>query len=140
MLIPLVLTAALAGTVACTPTPSAALTVTPATARPGQTVTITLTGCADPSMGGRAEGQLVGDGTTAHTPIEPVDLTPVKPGSHTLTGTTVITPGSGHTVYAVCASDPGNVTEVDLHGKASGVPHADASRPTERSRPSSPRG
>ncbi|NGO74700.1 hypothetical protein G6045_03210 [Streptomyces sp. YC504] len=139
MLIPLVLTAALAGTVACTPTPSASVTVSPTTARPGETVIITLTGCSDPSMGGRAEGQLVGDGTTAHTPIEPVDLAPAKPGGHTLTGTTVITPGTGHTIYAVCAGDPGNVTEVDLHGQSAGVPHADATRQTERSRPTSPR-
>ncbi|WP_199552449.1 hypothetical protein [Streptomyces sp. N35] len=138
MLIPLVLTAALAGTVACAPTPSASVTVSPTTARPGETVTITLTGCSDPSMGGRAEGQLVGDGTTAHTPVEPVDLTPTKQDGHTLTGTTVVTPGSGHTVYAVCAGDPGNVTEVDLHGKEADAPNADATRQTERSRPTSP--
>ncbi|WP_143041437.1 hypothetical protein [Streptomyces indicus] len=112
---PLVLTAALAGTLACAPAPTPTLSVSPAGARPGQTVTLTLTGCADPSQGGRAEGRLVGDGSTAHTPVEPVELTPVKPGSTTLTGTTVVTPGGGHTVYAVCADNPQQVTETDLH-------------------------
>ncbi|NEB76013.1 hypothetical protein G3I40_12385 [Streptomyces sp. SID14478] len=96
------------------------LTLSPATVRAGDHVAVTLTGCPDPEAGARAEGQLVGDGTTAHTPVEPVDLKPTGPDSHTLTGEAVVTadvkPHSGtHTVYAACAAAPDDPVGFDLH-------------------------
>ncbi|OLZ69875.1 hypothetical protein AV521_16170 [Streptomyces sp. IMTB 2501] len=52
--------------------------------------------------GGRAEGVLTGDGTTARSPIDAVGLTPTAKG--TLVGT----------IYLVCACDPDSVVTVDV--------------------------
>ncbi|MGW2859562.1 hypothetical protein [Streptomyces sp. SDr-06] len=91
-------------------------TVSPATASPGQTITLTLRGCDDPSQGGRAEGELVGNGTTGRTPMEATDLKPGADGA--LVGTAAVSPGlksgSVATISFACGSNPNAVVTAPL--------------------------
>jgi hypothetical protein len=105
------LVAALAGPAAASPVG----TVSPAKVKPGQTVSLTLAGCGDPSEGGRAEGALVGNGTTERSPIGIVDLKPMASG--TLAGIAAIVPDArpgAAQIYLACGSDPDTVVTVDV--------------------------
>lgn len=77
--------AAPAGLAATPAGPSA--TVNPTTAKPGQSVALTLRNCKNPSQGGRAEGAVIGKGTTARSPIEATDLKPGPKGALVATAT-----------------------------------------------------
>ncbi|MGW2646551.1 hypothetical protein ACWC2T_16910 [Streptomyces sp. NPDC001393] len=103
--------AALAGTAVASPVG----TVSPAKVKPGQTVSLTLAGCSDPSQGGRAEGEQVGAHTSERTPIRTVELRPTEKG--VLVGIAGIErntqPGVAH-IYLACASDPDTVVTVDV--------------------------
>ncbi|WP_438296174.1 hypothetical protein [Streptomyces sp. HUAS TT7] len=85
----------------------------PTTAKPGQSVTLTLRNCKNPSQGGRAEGAVMGKGATARSPIEATDLKPGPKG--TLVGTATISsgarPGKADINFA-CASKPDAVVTV----------------------------
>ncbi|GHD99430.1 hypothetical protein [Streptomyces alanosinicus] len=102
---------ALAGSAAAAPVG----TVSPASVKPGQSVRLTLTGCSDPRQGGRAEGAPIGNGTTARSPIDGVDLR--STAGDTLNGTATIVryaqPGVAQ-IYLACASDPSTVVTVDV--------------------------
>ncbi|MCC5477407.1 hypothetical protein ACFV2N_24025 [Streptomyces sp. NPDC059680] len=102
---------ALAGTATAAPVG----TVSPAKVRAGQTVSLTLTGCSDPSRGGRAEGAPAGNGTTERTPIGVVDLKPLENGTLAGIAATVsdARPGVAQ-IYMACASDPQAVVTVDV--------------------------
>ncbi|MQY32238.1 hypothetical protein SRB17_01810 [Streptomyces sp. RB17] len=105
------LVAALGGTAAASPVG----TVSPAKAKPGQTVSLTLRGCSDPSKGGRAEGEQVGRHTSERTPIRTVELKPAANG--TLVGIAAIernTQAGVAQIYMACASDPDTVVTVDV--------------------------
>ncbi|NGN69724.1 hypothetical protein G5C51_38285 [Streptomyces sp. A7024] len=100
--------------------------VSPANPRPGQQVTLTLRGCSDPTDGGRAEGALVGDGSTARFPVEATDLRPSEGGA--VTGTATISPdaepGRRATIYFACGSDRNTVANavITFAGAASASP------------------
>ncbi|MEV6051160.1 hypothetical protein [Streptomyces sp. NPDC052107] len=102
------LVAVLAGTAAASPVG------TVAKVKPGQVVSLTLAGRSDPSEGGRAEGELVGNGTTERSPIGIVDLQPTANG--TLAGITAIVRDArpGVALHLACGSDPDTVVTVDV--------------------------
>ncbi|MEV6289916.1 hypothetical protein AB0M41_05595 [Streptomyces sp. NPDC051896] len=83
--------------------------------KPGLTVSLTLAGCGDPSEGGRAEGALVGNGTTERSPIGIVDIKPMANG--TLAGIAAIVPDArpgAAQIYLACGSDPDTVVTVHI--------------------------
>ncbi|MGW7819100.1 hypothetical protein ACWGLF_13345 [Streptomyces puniciscabiei] len=90
-------------------------TVSPTTVKAGQVVSLKLTGCSDPSQGGRAEGAQVGAHTSERSPIRTVELRPTT--RDTLAGFAGIErnvrPGVAH-IYMACASDPNDVVTVDV--------------------------
>ncbi|MFI1677819.1 hypothetical protein [Streptomyces sp. NPDC020607] len=90
--------------------PAPVAEVAPARAHHGDSVTLTLHGCGDPDAGGRAEGQPVGDGTTARTPVEVTDLRAGADGA--LQGRAEISPrartGRAEISFA-CSADPTHV-------------------------------
>lgn len=103
--------------------------VQPGHARPGERVTLTLRGCDDPQEGGRAEGALIGDGTTARTPIEVTDLRAGTDG--VLHGRTEISPqahpGTAQVAFA-CSSDPEHVATAPVVVLAPATPEQAAPR------------
>lgn len=90
-------------------------TVSPNTVQPGQTVHLTLRNCEHPGEGGRAEGSLVGGGTTARSPI---GITELKAGADgTLVGTATIENAerdTTETIYLACNSNPDEVVETTV--------------------------
>ncbi|MFE7245369.1 hypothetical protein [Streptomyces sp. NPDC057580] len=95
--------------------------VSPETAKPGETVILTLRNCEDPSGGGLAEGALIGGETTARSPI---GITPLEldatgeypPG--TLVGIATITEdakrGTTERIYFACYSNQKKVVETTV--------------------------
>ncbi|MFC3574315.1 hypothetical protein ACFOZ0_13740 [Streptomyces yaanensis] len=90
-------------------------TVSPSTARLGETVRLTLRNCGNPSEGGLAEGSLVGGESTARSPIGITNLEADASGA--LVGTATIVnakPGERGTVFLACSSDMTKVAEVTV--------------------------
>ncbi|WP_409471538.1 hypothetical protein [Streptomyces sp. HC307] len=93
-------------------------TVDPKTAKPGETVILTLRNCENPSEGGLAEGALIGGETTARSPIGITELKLDTTGEHpsgTLVGITHINEhakrGTTERIYFACKSNPNKAAE-----------------------------
>ncbi|MGW2558179.1 hypothetical protein ACWCXB_02830 [Streptomyces sp. NPDC001514] len=96
-------------------------TVSPETAKPGETIMLTLRNCKNPSEGGIAEGALIGGETTARSPIGITHLKPDATGTlppGTLVGYATINEhakrGTAEPIYFGCYSNKHRVVYANV--------------------------